>query len=117
MPAGYSGEFQDGIAGLLETIPKWGPEFYISIEVLFHSFTKATWCSVIHFTSSGYDEIKMGDRLPGVFTRNDAKLFVGTHIDTNPNEVGSFDIATETWYKIEMEQKKNHKGEVNKYQI
>ena len=54
----------------------------------------------------------MGDRIPGVWTRNTGQLYVITQIDTNPNKNGYSNVATETWYKLEIEQKKNHKGEV-----
>ena len=114
MSTGYSGEFQGGQSGLLETIPKWGPEFYISLDILFHSFDKAQWCSVIHFTASGEDKVggRMGDRIPGSWTHNAGRLHVTSQIDSHPNKGGHSNVATETWYKLEIEQKKNHKGEV-----
>ena len=112
LSAGYSGEIKERT--LLETIPKWGPEFYISLEVFFNSFSGAEWCSVVHFSDSGYDKwpVPFGWRVPGVWTRKStSELYISTQID---GDLGGYshDIATETWYRIEMEQKKNHKGEV-----
>ena len=66
------------------------------------------------FTASGYDKWPppIGFRIPGVWTHKHGKLIVAYPIDDREKEGGSFHIATETWYKLEMEQKKNHKGEV-----
>ena len=110
---GYSGEFE--AATLLTTMPKWGPEFYVSLDVFFNSIKPfgKKYGSVIHFTTSGYDKHPDpgGYRIPGVWTRDDSKLLVYTEID-NKLEIFEKTIATNTWYKVEIEQKKNHKGEV-----
>ena len=101
---------------MLATLPKWGPEFHISLDVFFNSITSSQFSNVIQFTDSGYDEwpTPVGYRIPIISTKDDGKLIVGTQID-DKGHVGFYGtISTETWYKIEIEQKKNHKGEVKK---
>ena len=98
-------------------MPKWGTEFYVSLDVFFNSIKPfgKKYGSVIHFTTSGYDKHPdpEGYRIPGVWTMDDSKLLVYTEID-NKLEIFEETIATNTWYKVEIEQKKNHKGEVKK---
>ena len=69
---------------------------------------------MIHFSSSGYDDPKttpLGFRIPGVFTRQDGRLYVFTQIDDKIVD-SDHTIAVDTWYKVEIQQTKNHKGEV-----
>ena len=107
---GFSGEFEQD--RLIATLPKWGPEFYITFDLLIRSMDKADWCNAFVFTTNGNSGGHWGERLPGIWTHKHGYIGIFSQIGANPNAQKNIQISLETWYKVEVEQRKNSKGEV-----
>ena len=76
-------------------MPKWGPEFFVSLDVFSTPSNHLERNTAVLFNSLPADMIRI--KIPGV---------------TEFQEFEQGKIATNSWYKVEIEQKRNHKGEV-----
>ena len=104
---------------LLRTIPFFGPEYRISLEVFVNSFTVPNmqvgyYADILHFTSTDGNCCKVGGRIPSIFTRKDNKIAVCTQIGNNGNYHKDLDFVKEKWIKLEIQQYSVGGGEVIK---
>ena len=101
-PCVSSSETVIGRDQLLATIPSWGPEFTLSLELFINSFPDAAtnYAEVLRFTNSAVDCCAYGTRIPSIF------LKVGNILEVSPpgGEPGQVNVIINTWYKISMNQ-------------
>ena len=92
---------------LLDTLPSWGPEFQISVDIKMTSFAGSHYKSIISFTNNPGHCCDVGDRIPAILLKMDTKqLHVGTQIDSNGNSwANSKSVEINTWYNMKMTQK------------
>ena len=87
---------------LLATIPSWGPEFTLSLELFINSFPDAAtnYAEVLRFTNSAVDCCAYGTRIPVIF------LKVGDILEVSPpgGVPGQINVNRNTWYKINFTQ-------------
>ena len=104
---------------LLRTIPSFGPEYRISLEVFVNSFTVphlqvGYYADILHFTSTDGTCCNVGGRIPSIFTKKGNKISVCTQIGTNGNYQKDFNFAKDEWIKLEIQQYYIVGGEVIK---
>ena len=94
-PCVSSSETIIGRDQLLATIPSWGPEFTLSLELFINSFPDAAtnYAEVLRFTNSAVDCCAYGTRIPAIFIK------VGDIIEV---VAGQINVNINTWYKINI---------------
>ena len=99
-PCVFSTETIISRAQLLATIPSWGPEFTLSLELFINSFPDAAtnYAEVIRFTKSAVDCCDYGTRIPAIFIK------VGDILEVSPpgGASGQINVHINTWYKINL---------------
>ena len=96
---------------LFDSIPVWGPEFYIEVEIKINSWI-SDWGSIFRFTATDGNCCNIGDRIPNLKTKkgtND-KLYLSTQINDKGDNIFSDDLGTfesDVWYKFNISQKKD----------
>ena len=99
-PCVFSSETFIGRDQLLGTIPSWGPEFTLSLELFINSFPDAAtnYAEVLRFTSSLADCCDYGTRIPAIF------LKVGDFIEFSPPGSVAGQVKTQVgkWQKIDI---------------
>ena len=87
---------------LLATIPSWGPEFTLSLELFINSFPDAAtnYAEVLRFTNTDNNCCEYGTRIPAIWIKN------GDIIEVSPpgGAPGQVNVIINTWYKISMNQ-------------
>ena len=87
---------------LLATIPSWGPEFTLSLELFINSFPDATtnYAEVLRFSNTDNNCCEYGTRIPAIFIK------AGDLIEVSPPGAapGQIKVNLNTWYKINISQ-------------
>ena len=102
-----TGEFSIQRNHLLGVIPEWGPAWKISFELNILSFNNggAEWGTLLRFTTTTNNCCSsVGDRIPGLFTRDNNRLQYATNINNDNTNLYSPDMLTGK-YSLEIEQK------------
>ena len=91
---------------LVGTIPRWGPAFKISFQVFIVEGAQSdTFRNILRFTATDNDCCNVGDRLPGLWLRNNGALYLGTQIGTDGDKVFQSPVLEKNkWFNIEYEQ-------------
>jgi len=103
-----TGEFSIQQNHLLGVIPEWGPAWKISFGLNILSFNNGgdEWGNLLRFTSTTDDCCSsVGDRIPGLFTKDNNRLQYATSTDNGNTYLFSPDMLTGKWYSLEIEQK------------
>ena len=99
---------------LVATLPSWGNDFDISLELWIESLTptnKYGYSELLRFTSTNKDCCSAGDRIPAIFANKNGFIHVTSQIGTNGNAYKNVNIKTKTWTKVEIKQYQEN-GEV-----
>ena len=95
------------------TVPFWGPEYEIEIDVKFDTWT-GTWGNIFRFYQSleNGDCCEIGQRIPSIWTYagSSDRLYLCTNIDDNgdrcfSDELGKFE--KNKWYNFKFSQIKD----------
>ena len=100
---------------LVATLPSWGDQFDVSLELWIESFTPSNskgWSELLRFTATNKDIGSAGDRIPAIFANKNGNIYVVSQIGTNGNANKNFNIKTQTWTKVEIKQYQEN-GKVN----
>ena len=92
---------------LVATLPSWGDQFDVSLELWIESFTSSNtggWSELLRFTSTDKDAGSAGDRIPAIFANKNGYIHVTSQVGTNGNANKNFNIKTQTWTKVEIKQ-------------
>ena len=92
---------------LVATLPSWGDQFDVSLELWIESFTPANhdgWTELLRFTATNKDMGSAGDRIPAIFANKNGNIYVTSQVGTNGNTAKNFNIKTQTWTKVEIKQ-------------
>ena len=92
---------------LVATLPSWGDQFDVSLELWIESFTPSNsngWSELLRFTATNKDIGSAGDRIPAIFANKNGNIYVVSQIGTNGNANKNFNIKTKTWTKVEIKQ-------------
>ena len=92
---------------LVATLPSWGDQFDVSLELWIESFTPADkngWTELLRFTATNKDMGSAGDRIPAIFVNKNGYIHVVSQIGTNANANKNINIKTKTWTKVEIKQ-------------
>ena len=99
---------------LVATLPSWGDQFDVSLELWIESFTPSNsngWSELLRFTATNKDMGSAGDLIPAIFAHKDGYIHVTSQVGTNGNAHKNFNIKTQTWTKVEIKQYQEN-GEV-----
>ena len=89
---GISGDFTPVADNLIEEVPVFGPEYYVSFEVSFSSFPSSSSASIIRFENLIATQIR---------SNNDIRVI--TKVDGSNAETIDFSgTALNTYYRIEI---------------
>ena len=98
-----SNPFLDGFSvsagNLITTLPTWGPEFVLSFELYFNSFSTTEQAQILHFKPK-YNYCGVGgycERTLIIFELH-GKVYVYMYFDL----VYSYDVSVKNWTKIEV---------------
>ena len=105
--AGQSGYFKQNFQ--LATLPKWGPLFRISFDLMIYSkiSSKTGWSSVLAFRGNGAvgNFVEYGDRAPAIFYDNkNGILHIGNAVSGIKNYIFNVGLEISKWYHIELVQ-------------
>ena len=92
---------------LVATLPSWGDQFDVSLELWIESFTPSNsngWTELLRFTATNKDMGSAGHRIPAIFAHKDGYIHVVSQIGTNAHATKNFNIKTKTWTKVEIKQ-------------
>ena len=92
---------------LVATLPSWGDQFDVSLELWIESFTPSNsngWSELLRFTATNKDMGSAGDRIPAIFAHKDGYIGVRSQVGTNANAAKNFNIQIKTWTKVEIKQ-------------
>ena len=92
---------------LVATLPSWGDQFDVSLELWIESFTPSNsngWSELLRFTATNKDMGSAGDRIPAIFANDNGYIHVVSQIGTNANANKNINIKTKTWTKVEIKQ-------------
>ena len=92
---------------LVATLPSWGDQFDVSLELWIESFTSANkngYTELLRFSATDKDCCSAGDRMPAIFATKDGYISVRSQIGTNWDAYTNFNITTQTWTKVEIKQ-------------
>ena len=96
---------------MLDSLPVWGPEFEIHLELKINSWITSHG-SIFRFTATDESCCNVGDRIPSLWTREGTtdKLLLRTQINENGNdgwidELGTF--VPSIWYSLIISQRKD----------
>ena len=92
---------------LVATLPSWGDQFDVSLELWIESFTPSNsngWSELLRFTATNKDIGSAGDRIPAIFANTNGNIYVTSQVGTSGNAHKNFNIKTQTWTKVEIKQ-------------
>ena len=92
---------------LVATLPSWGDQFDVSLELWIESFTPSNsngWSELLRFTATNKDMGSAGHRIPAIFAHKDGYIGVRSQVGTNANAGKNINIKTKTWTKVEIKQ-------------
>ena len=92
---------------LVATLPSWGDQFDVSLELWIESFTPSNsngWSELLRFTATNKNHGSAGDRIPAIFANKNGNIYVVSQIGTNANANKNFSFKTKTWTKVEIKQ-------------
>ena len=92
---------------LVATLPSWGEQFDISLELWIGSYSGANtngWTELLRFTATNKDCCSAGDRIPAILAHKSGIIHVTSQVGTNGNAYKNFNIKTQTWTKVEIKQ-------------
>ena len=98
---------------ILGSLPVWGPQFQIKVDLKINSWLGHKWGSIFRFTADPEEGncCQVGQRLPGLWTQYGStdKLLLATNMDGNGNvvfvnEMGNF--QPRMWYSFIISQRK-----------
>ena len=96
---------------LVATLPSWGDQFDVSLELWIESFTPSNsngWSELLRFTATNKNHGSAGDRIPAIFANKAGFIHVTSQVGTNGNAYKNFNIKTKTWTKVEIKQYKEN---------
>ena len=92
---------------LVATLPSWGDQFDVSLELWIESFTSANkngYTELLRFTATDKDCCSAGDRIPAIFANKNGYIHVTSQVGTNGNANKNINIKTKTWTKVKIKQ-------------
>ena len=85
----------------------------VGISVKVHSASSG-WSNILHFTATGADCCKLGDRVPGIYLNKNNKIRISSAVGTKGDFWSDYKIELNKEYHIEIVQEKTN-GKVRKY--
>ena len=92
---------------LLATIPSWGPNYKVSLQIWIESFSGTTvggYFELLRFTNTKNDYGNPGDRIPALFVNKAGYIYASSQVGSNPDVSIIFDIKAKTWTNVEIKQ-------------
>ena len=96
---------------LLDTIPTWGIEYKVSLEIYINTFTGERWSEIIRFGTASSSRPDIGYRIPAILTDsgsglNNKTIIITTHMNDQWSWGYNKPIAVneKTWHKVNIKQ-------------
>ena len=92
-------------------IPILGPQFSIEFSIKVNAFpSSGNIANIFHFTSTGQECCKVGDRVPAIFLDHRGRLLVAFPLFGDGEEVLKFNrkMVKNNWHKVKIIQDKVH---------
>jgi hypothetical protein len=89
---------------LITILPMVGSEYKVEFEYYISEFGRYEWYNILLFAvdKGMRDFIKYGDRIPGVWVRNDKTLHTCSAVSGNANFCPSTGATLKKWTKVEI---------------
>ena len=89
---------------LITILPMVGSEYKVEFEYYISEFGSFEWYNILLFAvdKGMRDFIKYGDRIPGVWVRNDKTLHICSAVQGNANFCPSTGAKLKQWTKVEI---------------
>ena len=88
----------------ISTIDTFGPEYRVAIDIIVNSAAVIDFSNIFHFTSTGDNCCKPGDRIPAIFYNSGGFLRISSDVNGNGDYFIDYKIDLKKWYHIEIVQ-------------